>query len=98
MADILPAYGDRAALLSWPMATRTDIVVALDGRVVDTDRPVLHADDPMFARGDGVFETLLVRGGVARLLDAHLIRLARSAAIIGLPAPDLERWRSCVAV
>jgi 4-amino-4-deoxychorismate lyase len=80
------------------MATRTDIVVGLDGRVVDTDRPVLHADDPMFARGDGVFETLLVRGGVARLLDAHLVRLARSAAIVGLPGPDLERWRSCVAV
>ncbi len=80
------------------MATRADIVVGLDGRVVDTDHPVLHADDPMFARGDGVFETLLVRDGVAGLLDAHLVRLARSAAIVGLPEPDPQRWRSCVAV
>jgi 4-amino-4-deoxychorismate lyase len=80
------------------MATRTDIVVTLDGRVVDSDHPVVRADDPMFARGDGVFETLLVRGGRACLLDAHLTRLARSAAIVGLPGPDLRRWRTAAVV
>jgi 4-amino-4-deoxychorismate lyase len=52
----------------------------------------------MFARGDGVFETLLVRGGRACLLDAHLTRLARSAAIVGLPGPDLRRWRTAAVV
>jgi 4-amino-4-deoxychorismate lyase len=80
------------------MATHADIVVGLDGQPVPTDRPVVFADDPMFARGDGVFETLLIRGGVACLLEAHLARLARSAAIVGLPPPDLERWRYCAAV
>ena len=80
------------------MATRTDIVVTLDGRLVDSDHPVVGADDPMFARGDGVFETLLVRGGRSCLLDAHLIRLARSAAIVGLPGPDLRRWRTAAVV
>lgn len=80
------------------MATRSEIVVTLDGEVIEPGRPIVYADDPMFARGDGVFETLLVRGARACLLDAHLARLARSAAITGLPAPDLARWRSAVTV
>jgi 4-amino-4-deoxychorismate lyase len=77
-----------------PMVAGSEIVVALDGRVVARDRPVMRADDPMFARGDGVFETVLVRGGRACLLDAHLDRLARSALIVGLPTPDACRWRA----
>jgi 4-amino-4-deoxychorismate lyase len=74
--------------------TRSEIVVTLDGEVVTTDHPVGYVDDPMFARGDGVFETLLVRDGRACLLDAHLERLARSAAIVGLPRPEPARWRA----
>jgi 4-amino-4-deoxychorismate lyase len=76
------------------MATHGEIVVTLDGETVEPGRPVAYADDPMFARGDGVFETVLVRSGRACLLDAHLERLARSAAITGLPRPDLSRWRA----
>lgn len=44
--------------------------------------------------GDGVFETIAVIKGRPALLDAHLARLARGAARLGLPAPDsgmLER-------
>ncbi len=76
------------------MAVRRDIVVTLDGDAVTADHPVGYVDDPMLARGDGVFETLLVRGGRACLVDAHLDRLARSAAIVGLPRPDPARWRA----
>lgn len=79
------------------MVTHAEIVVTLDGRAEEPSHPILRADDPVFLRGDGVFETLLVRGRRVRLLDAHLARLARSAAIIGLPAPELDRWR-CAAV
>lgn len=79
------------------MAPRPEIVVTLDGRVVDHGEPIVRADDPMFARGDGVFETLLVRDGRVCLLDAHLRRLACSAAIVGLPAPDPDRWRATAA-
>ncbi|MET0474944.1 MAG: aminodeoxychorismate lyase [Mycobacterium sp.] len=78
------------------MSTRTEIVVTLDGRVI-RDEPVLQPDDPMFCRGDGVFETVLVRDGRACLLDAHVGRLVRSAAIVGLPAPDPARWRAAAA-
>lgn len=78
------------------MATHSEIVVTLDGEVVEAGRPIVHADDPMVVRGDGVFETLLVRGGRVCLLDAHLARLARSAAVTGVPAPELHRWSSAV--
>lgn len=80
------------------MAIRSETVVTLDGEVVEGGRAIVYADDPMVVRGDGVFETLLVRDGRACLLDAHLARLARSATITGLPAPDLERWRQAIAV
>ncbi len=52
------------------------------------DAPVLHADDEGFLRGRAVFETLRVYGGRPFRLDAHLARLARSAAALRLPAPD----------
>lgn len=80
------------------MAAQSEIVVTLDGQVVDAARPVVRADDPMVVRGDGVFETVLVRDGRTCLLEAHLARLGRSAAIIGLPIPDLDRWRNAVAI
>lgn len=79
------------------MATCGEIVVTLDGDVVTVDHPVARVDDPVFSRGDGVFETLLLRDGRACLLGAHLARLARSASIVGLPRPDLARWRTAAA-
>ncbi|MGB8404818.1 MAG: aminotransferase class IV, partial [Mycobacterium sp.] len=44
----------------------------------------MRADDPVFTRADGVFETLLVRAGRPCLLDAHLARLQASAVLAGL--------------
>ncbi len=72
------------------------VVVTLDGQVRDPRSPLLYADDLAAVRGDGVFETLLVRDGRACLLESHLARLARSAQMMDLPAPDLPRWRSAV--
>jgi len=45
---------------------------------------VLRADDLGVLRGDGIFETLLVRDGAAWLLDDHLQRLAGSAVRMDL--------------
>ncbi|MCH9709340.1 MAG: aminodeoxychorismate lyase [Actinomycetia bacterium] len=73
------------------------VVVTLDGQLHDPREPLLHADDLAAVRGDGVFETLLVRDGRPCLLEAHLSRLAHSARLLDLPAPDLPRWRSAVA-
>lgn len=73
------------------------VLVTLDGTVLDPELPLLAADDLAAVRGDGVFETLLVRHGVAREEGPHLARLARSAGMLDLPEPDLQRWRACIA-
>lgn len=80
------------------MAEQHQVVVNLDGEVVDPARPLLFADDLAAVRGDGVFETLLVRNGRARLLDAHLRRLTHSAAMMELPPPDHDAWRRAVEI
>jgi 4-amino-4-deoxychorismate lyase len=66
-----------------------DRVVAVLGRgVVPADTPILRADDLGVLRGDGVFETMHVRARQPWLLDAHLSRMARSAARLDLALPS----------
>jgi 4-amino-4-deoxychorismate lyase len=79
------------------MASEPGIVVTLDGQCHDPRTPLLHADDLAAVRGDGIFESLLVRGGRPCLLEAHLGRLTQSARLMDLPAPELARWRAAVA-
>ncbi|MEO3758179.1 aminodeoxychorismate lyase [Mycobacterium sp. B14F4] len=79
------------------MASQPGVVVTLDGRLHDPSAPLLHADDLAAVRGDGIFETLLVRDGRPCLLEAHLARLTQSARLTDLPTPDLPQWRAAVA-
>ncbi|NLG55092.1 MAG: aminodeoxychorismate lyase [Rhodococcus sp.] len=72
------------------------VLVTLDLEVRDADEPFLHADDSGSVRGDGVFETLLVREGRALQTEAHLTRLVSSARSLGLPAPELDEWRLAI--
>ena len=60
---------------------------------VDPGQPSVHATDLAATRGDGVFETLGVFDGCAQAVDAHFWRLANSAELLQLPAPNLEQWR-----
>jgi 4-amino-4-deoxychorismate lyase len=77
----------------------TDRVLALLGTgLVDPDAPVLRADDLGVVRGDGIFETLLVRQRAAWLLEEHLARFARSAQRMDLPLPPLPAWRQLVGL
>lgn len=87
----------RAALPSVLVVNGFGIVVTLDGVALDAAVPSVYADDLMLLRGDGVFETMLLRGGRPCLLGAHLARLATSAAITGLAVPDPARWRHAIA-
>jgi 4-amino-4-deoxychorismate lyase len=79
------------------MASEPGVVATLDGKLHDPQTPLLHADDLAVVRGDGIFESLLVRDGRPCLLEAHLGRLTQSARLMDLPEPDLPRWRAAVA-
>ncbi len=74
------------------------VVVTLDGKVHDPDQPLLCADDLAAVRGDGAFETLLVRGGAPCGVELHLARLAVSAAAMDLPVPDADQWRLVIGL
>ena len=78
------------------MPSQPSVLVTLDGDVRDPAQPLLTADDLAAVRGDGVFETLLIRDGRACKVEAHLHRLARSAAMMDLPEPDLAAWRRAI--
>lgn len=72
------------------------VIVTLDGEIHPPTAPLLHADDLAAVRGDGIFETLLVRDGTACLVESHLQRLTQSAKFMDLPAPDLAGWRHAI--
>ena len=75
------------------MSGQPSVLVTLGGDVRDPAGPMLFADDLAAVRGDGVFETLLVREGRACLVEPHLRRLVSSASLLDLPEPDLSAWR-----
>lgn len=72
------------------------VLMTLDGTAHDFDAPFLAADDLAAVRGDGIFETLLVRAGRARGVRLHLERLVNSAHALGLPEPDVDQWSSAI--
>jgi len=61
----------------------------VNGRLLDgLGQAALGVDDHGFTVGDGVFEALKVVHGTPFALRRHLERLERSAAGLGLPAPE----------
>ncbi len=75
---------------------RVGILRAGRASLVDPGAPVFSAFDLAPTRGDGVFETLLVRDGQVRKPAAHLERMARSAALMGLQLPAPGDWRRLI--
>ena len=62
--------------------------VWVDGRLLPAEGAHLSVFDRGFQLGDGVFETLRVRGGRPTELEEHLARLRRSADGLGIELPD----------
>ncbi|GIG85429.1 4-amino-4-deoxychorismate lyase [Plantactinospora endophytica] len=61
--------------------------------VVPAGEPLIRADDRGVLRGDGLFETMHVRGGRPWLVDEHLARLGRAAQALDLPLPGAGELR-----
>ncbi len=66
------------------------------GRIVDASKPQLMATDLGATRGDGVFESMLARDGKPRKLQAHLERMATSAASLELKIPAPVQWERAI--
>jgi 4-amino-4-deoxychorismate lyase len=69
------------------------IVTWVDG--VNTES--VPADDRGLHYGDGLFETLLVRGGQPRFLEAHLARLASGCSRLAIPFSGESALRADIA-
>ena len=70
--------------------------VWVDGALLEAGAARVDALDHGLVVGDGVFESCGVTGGRPFALTLHLRRLARSAAGLGLPAPDDAQVRGAV--
>lgn len=64
--------------------------------VVDADQPQVSVLDLGVTRGDGIFEVLGVIDGHPQAVEAHLRRLSISAAMLDLPALDLDAFRAAI--
>ncbi|HTN56224.1 MAG TPA: aminodeoxychorismate lyase [Microbacterium sp.] len=64
---------------------------------MDVQAPALSVGEFSTQRGDGVFESIGVIDGHANEVEAHVQRLAHSARLCDLPAPNAEQWRQAVA-
>jgi branched-chain amino acid aminotransferase/4-amino-4-deoxychorismate lyase len=59
--------------------------------------PSVPADDRGLLLGDGLFETLRARGGELEDFEAHLARMTRGCAVLGIVPPDPEAARRLAA-
>jgi branched-chain amino acid aminotransferase len=72
------------------------VLFYVNGALVEADAAQISVLDHGLVVGDGVFETVLLHAGRPFALERHLQRIERSAAGLGLEAPDLEELRSAV--
>lgn len=90
--------------MTWRYALMIDPAAADDARTdfaetftaVDPAFPALSVGELSTQRGDGIFESIGVVDGHAQEAEAHLDRLAHSARLCDLPAPNLAQWREAV--
>ena len=71
--------------------------VALGSWIDGVRGETLPADDRGLHYGDGLFESIGVRAGVARFLEAHLARLASGCARLGIRFSSMAELRAEIA-
>jgi branched-subunit amino acid aminotransferase/4-amino-4-deoxychorismate lyase len=74
------------------------VLAYLNGTLVDDAAAAIDIFDHGFTVGDGVFETIALRAGIAYAPTRHLARLVRSATKMGLARPDLDELFGAVAM
>jgi 4-amino-4-deoxychorismate lyase len=87
----------RFALMIDPAASddlRTDFTETFT--VIDPATPALSVGELSTQRGDGIFESIGVADGHAQEVGPHLERLAHSARLCDLPAPNTAQWREAI--
>ncbi|MBU4214032.1 MAG: aminotransferase class IV [Actinobacteria bacterium] len=75
-----------------------DPIVWSGGRLRSPDEPLVGPRDRGLTGGLGVYESLAVIDGAPFAVTRHLARLARSAAAVGLAAPDGDELREATAL
>ena len=63
------------------------VAVNVNGQVFDREHAVISVFDHGFLYGEGIYETLRTYNGQPFLVDRHMSRLRRSAAMLTLPVP-----------
>ncbi|MDQ1124958.1 aminodeoxychorismate lyase [Microbacterium trichothecenolyticum] len=90
--------------MAWRSAVSIDPVASDDRRtdfadtitMIDPGAPAVLIGDLSAQRGDGIFESLGVVDGHVQEVGPHLARLAHSAGLCDLPAPNLAQWRAAI--
>ncbi len=73
--------------------TAAQSLVWIDGEERPDSEPHLSGRDRGLTLGDGLFETMRVKGGTVFRLDRHLARLGRGLAALEIPVPgELREW------
>jgi branched-chain amino acid aminotransferase len=70
------------------VAKEVSMIVSWNGRLVDGKTVEMPVTDPLFLRGEGVFETIRFESGRACLWKRHFGRLRDSSKRMGWPLPD----------
>lgn len=65
----------------------------IDGGLLADSEATIHAGDHGVTVGDGVFETVAVRDGIALAMSRHLQRLERSLAMVGIQGVSADEVR-----
>ena len=66
------------------------MTVYLNGRLITTNAARIDPTDRGFTLGDGLFESIAVRGGQVRRLAQHFDRLQNGVEILGLTLPAAD--------
>lgn len=71
--------------------------IYLNNKLVSRAEALVSVFDHGFLYGDGVYETMRAYDGVIFMLEEHLMRLHRSASMIGLTVPlDMDRIKEAI--